>query len=77
VVDEYQGDTLPRLNRRTSTLPLALGELEDLLQPRMVAVRRPEWNFGKAYDLDEMLDFVVGVESQFYPQIGTLLPAAN
>jgi hypothetical protein len=30
-------------------------------------------NFGRSgYDRDQMLDFVVGVESQFYPQIGKL-----
>jgi len=30
-------------------------------------------NFGDSgYDGDELLDFVVGVESQFYPQLGNL-----
>jgi hypothetical protein len=32
-----------------------------------------DFNFGRdGYDLNRMLRFVVGVESQFYPQIGKL-----
>jgi hypothetical protein len=73
VVDEYDGDTLSGKNTRTSTRPLTLGELEGFLNGAWSIFDVLAMNFGHSgYDRDEMLDFVVGVESQFYPQIGKL-----
>ncbi len=73
VVDEYQGDTLSGRNTRTSTRPLTLGELETFLNGAQSIFDDLERHFGRdGYDLDQMLRFVIGVESQFYPQMGTL-----
>ena len=73
VVDEYEGDTLSGKNTRTSTRPLALRDLEAFFNAAWSIFDVLAMNFGHSgYDRDEMLDFVVGVESQFYPQIGVL-----
>ena len=73
VVDEYDGDTLSVKNARTSTRLLTLGELETFFNRAWSIFEVLEMNFGyDGYDLDRMLRFVVGVESQFYPQIGEL-----
>ena len=73
VVDEYEGETLCGKNTRTSTRPLALRELEAFFNGAWSIFDVLAMNFGHSgYDRDEMLDFVVGVESQFYPQIGKL-----
>jgi len=73
VVDEYQGDTLSGRTTRTSTRPLTLGELEAFFSGAWSIFDVLETNFGpEGYDLNRMLEFVVGVESQFYPQIREL-----
>ena len=73
VVDEYEGETLSGKNTRTSTRPLSLGELEAFFNGAWSIFDVLAMNFGHSgYDRDEMLDFVVGVESQFYPQISEL-----
>jgi hypothetical protein len=73
VVDEYEGETLSTRNTRTCIRPLTLSELETFFNSAWSIFDVLEMNFGNdGYDLDRMLRFVVGVESSFYPQIGTL-----
>jgi hypothetical protein len=73
VVDEYDGDTLSGSNVRTSVRPLTLGELETFLNGAWSIFGVLAMNFGgDGYDLEQMLNFVVSVDSQFYPQIGEL-----
>jgi hypothetical protein len=73
VVDEYEGETLSGKNTRTSTRPLTLRGLEAFFNAAWSIFDVLAMNFGHSgYDRDEMLDFVVGVESQFYPQIVVL-----
>ena len=73
VVDEYEGETLGGRNTRSSKRPLTLGELETFFNGAWSVFGVLALNFGHSgYDRDEMLAFVVGVESQFYPQIGAL-----
>ena len=50
-----------------------MGELETFFNGAWSIFDVLEMNFGdRGYDRDDMLGFVVGVESQFYPQIGKL-----
>jgi hypothetical protein len=73
VVDEYQGDTLSDRRTRTSARPLTLGELEAFFTGAWSIFEVLEMNFADdGYDVDEMQSFVVGVESEFYPELGTL-----
>ena len=73
VVDEYEGGTLSGRSTRTSRRPLTLGELEAFFNGAWSIFNVLAMNFGHSgYDRDQLLDFVVGVESQFYPQIGKL-----
>ena len=73
VVDEYEGETLSTRNTRSSIRPLTLSELETFFNGAWSLFDVLAMNFGNdGYDLDRMLRFVVGVESSFYPQIGTL-----
>jgi hypothetical protein len=73
VVDEYGGETLCGNTNRTSTRPLTLGELESFLNAAWSLFRVLEMNFGNAaYNLQKMQRFVIGIDSQFYPQIGLL-----
>jgi hypothetical protein len=73
VVDEYDGDTLLENNARTSTQPLTLGELEAFFNGAWSIFDVLEMNFGgSGYQPGDLLDFVVGLESEFYPQIGEL-----
>jgi hypothetical protein len=73
VVDEYEGDTLSGKNMRTSVRPLTLAELEAFFNGAWSIFGVLAMNFAsRGYDEDAMLAFVVGVESQFYPQIGDL-----
>jgi hypothetical protein len=71
-VDEYGGQTLSTRTTRSSTRPLMLGEVEAFFNGAWSIFEVLEENFGRDYDVDEMLQFVVGVDSEFYPQIGTL-----
>ena len=72
-VDEYEGETLFEKNTRTSTRPLTLGELEVFFNGAWSIFDVLAMNFDHSgYDRNELLGFVVGVESQFYPQIGAL-----
>jgi hypothetical protein len=73
VVDEYDGDTLSGRNARTSIRPLTLGELETFFNGAWSIFGVLAMNFGSdGYDLDQMLNFVVSIDSQFYPRIDTL-----
>lgn len=73
VVDEYQGDTLSSPTIRTSTRPLTLGQLTSFFSAAWSIFDVLEMNFADdGYDLDEMQEFVVGVDSEFYPQLGAL-----
>jgi len=73
VVDEYQGDTLSQRSTRSSTRPLTLGQLEAFFTGAWSVFDVLEMNFGDAgYDLDKMQRFVVGVDSEFYPQLDAL-----
>jgi len=73
VVDEYEGDTLSGRCTRTSARPLTLGELESFFNGAWSIFDVLSMNFGHCgYDRDQMLAFVVGVESPFYPHIGQL-----
>jgi len=73
VVDEHAGDTLSERNTRTSRRALTLGELEAFFNGAWSIFDVLEMNFRYGgYDRDELLAFVVGVESQLYPQIGKL-----
>ena len=74
VVDEYGGDTLSGRSKRTSTRPLTLRQLESFFSGAWPIYDVLEMNFDDSgYDLDEMQAFVVGIDSQFYPQFGTLI----
>jgi hypothetical protein len=73
VIDEYGGDTLSGRNTRTSKRPLTLGELEAFFNSAWSIFDVLDMNFGGGgYDLKAVQRFVVGVDSQFYPQIGFL-----
>ena len=73
VVDEYEGDTLRGRCTRTSIRPLALGELEAFINGAWSIFDVLAMNFGASgYDPDDLIGFVVAVESEFYPQIGAL-----
>jgi len=73
VVDEYGGDTLSGRNTRTSVKPLTLAQLEAFFTGAWSVFDVLEMNFGDdGYDLEQMLDFVVSVDSEFYPQLGRL-----
>ena len=76
VVDEYGGDTLSGRNTRTSVKPLALAQLEAFFTGAWSIFDVLEMNFGDdGYDLEQMLDFVVSIDSEFYPQLGRLYRA--
>ena len=78
VVDEYGGDTLSGCNTRTSIRPLTLGQLETFFTGAWSVFDVLEMNFGDdGYDLDEMQDFVVSVDSEFYPELGRLYRRAD
>jgi hypothetical protein len=73
VVDEYDGGTLSGSNVRTSVRPLTLGDLETFFNGAWSIFGVLAMNFGGGgYDLEQMLNFVVSVDSPFYPQIGEL-----
>jgi hypothetical protein len=73
VVDEYLGDTLTERRCRTSVRPLTLRQLEAFFNGAWSIFEVLGSNFvHDGFDLDEMQEFVVGVESEFYPQFGAL-----
>jgi hypothetical protein len=62
-----------RRNTRTSRRPLTQGELEPFFNGAWSIFDVLEMNFRYGgYDPDELRDFVAGVESQLYPQMGKL-----
>jgi hypothetical protein len=72
VVDEYEGETMSEKTTRSSTWPLALGELEAFLNGAWSIFDVLAMNFGRdGYVIEDMLAFV-NVDSQFYPQIDEL-----
>lgn len=73
VVDEYGGETLSGKSTRTSMRPLTLCALERFFTGAWSIFDVLEANFSDAgYNLEQMLRFVVGIDSQFYPQLGRL-----
>jgi hypothetical protein len=73
VVDEYGGDTLSKRRTRTSVRPLTLGELEAFFNGAWPIFQVLEGNFADdGYPLDEMQDFVVSIDSEFYPELDAL-----
>ena len=73
VVDEYGGDTLTGKTTRTSIRPLTLGELELFFNRAWSIFDVLDMNFDRIESaLGAMQRFVVAIESQFYPQIGSL-----
>jgi len=73
VVDEYEGGTLCGRATRSSVRPLTLGELEAFFNGAWSIFDVLAMNFHeRGYDREQMRDFVVGIESGFYPQIGRL-----
>jgi len=73
VVDEYEGGTLCSRAARTSVRPLTLGDLEAFFNGAWSIFDVLAMNFhDRGYDREAMRDFVVGVESEFYPQISRL-----
>ena len=73
MVDEYDGETLSGRNTRTSRRPLTQGELEPFFNGAWSIFDVLEMNFRcGGCDPDELRDFVVGVGSQFHPQIRKL-----
>jgi hypothetical protein len=73
VVDEYGGDTLSGRNTRTSVRPLTLGQLETFFNGAWSIFEVLDANYGDdGYDLDEMQDFVVSVDSEYYPELDWL-----
>ncbi len=73
VVDEYGGDCLEGLTKRTSSRPLSLGDLTDFFLGAWDLVRVLERNFPiGASSFEEALDFFKG-ESAFYPNFDAAL----
>lgn len=73
VVDEYDGDCLQGRVRRTSSLPLKLGELTDFLLGAWDLFQVLEMNFSQGdSSLDDALAFFRG-ESAFYPDFDALV----
>lgn len=73
VVDEYEGGTLSARSRRTSLRPLTLGQLETFFNGAWPLLSVLERNFADTgYDIDQILRFVVEVDSQFYPDLDAL-----
>ncbi len=73
VVDEYAGESLSERNTRTPAMPLTLGQLETFFNGAWSIFDVLDFNFGEdGYDLDQMLRFIVSVDSEFYPQLGRL-----
>ena len=73
VVDEYGGETLSERSTRTSVHPLTLGELETFFSGAWSILDVLDMNFDDpGADLRTLLGFVVGIDSQFYPQLGRL-----
>ena len=73
VVDEYGGSTISGRGTRNSMRPLTLGQLEAFFNGAWSIFAVLDANFGDSgYDLDEMLDFIVSIDSEFYPTLDTL-----
>lgn len=73
VVDEYGGDTLSGRATRTSLRPLTLGQLEAFFSNAWPILDVLDCNFGDdGYDPELMDDFVVSIDSQFYPEFDVL-----
>ena len=73
VVDDYGGDTLTAPTRRTSIRPLTLGQLATFFDSAWSIIRGLEANFDPDCDVEELQDFVVAIDSEFYPQLDALL----
>jgi hypothetical protein len=73
VVDEYGGDCLEGRIKRTSSRPLALGDLTDFFLGAWDLVQVLERNFPSGdSSLEEALEFFQG-ESAFYPDFDALV----
>lgn len=73
-VDEYQDDTLARPCHRWSRRPLTLGQLAKFFDSTWSIYEVLELNeFGNSeYSMEQVHEFIVSVESEFYPQFGPL-----
>ena len=73
MVDEYGSDSFRGRSTRTSTRPLTLRAMVSFFNGAWSIFNVLEANFGHTgYDLDEMQDFIVGAESEFYGGFETL-----
>ena len=73
VVDEYGGETLSGRSTRTSIRPLTLGELEAFFTGAWSIIDVMDMNFDDpGTQLRTLLGFIVGIDSQFYPQLAQL-----
>ncbi len=73
VVDEYGGETLSGKTARTSIRSLTLGELEKFFNGAWSIFDVLDMNFDtRGHDLARMLNFVVSVDSAYYPNIDAL-----
>lgn len=73
VVDEYGGDTLSGCNESESVRPLTLGELTTFFDGAWSIYNVLDMNFQhRGYDLDLMQEFVISIDSEFYPELSTL-----
>lgn len=76
VVDEYGGDTLQGRGHRSSTQPLALGQLADFFLNNWDLICCLEANFDSdGYPRDEVHEFIVDASSSFYAEFGSLIHA--
>lgn len=76
VVDEYSGDTLDGLGRRTSTQPLSLRQLADFFIQSWDLMQCLDANFeSHGYPRDEVHGFIVDASSSFYAEFGDLIHA--
>ena len=76
VVDEYGGGTLTETTECTSNRPLLLSQLESFFNEVWPLFEVLERNFADdGYNVEQMLSFVVSVDSDFYPDIDLLYRA--
>ena len=67
MVDEYGSDSFRGRSTRTSTRPLTLGAMVSFFNGAWSIFNVLEANFGHTgYDLNEIQDFIVDADSQFY-----------
>ncbi len=76
VVDEYGGDTLSGVGRRSSTKPLTLRQLVDFFLESWDLIACLDCNFeGDGYPRDRVHGFIVDASSSFYADFDGLIRA--